>query len=173
MSVWCLYILHWLCRLVPLSFQWLAFCYKKLKLCVVCVCVCVCVLEMCILWLKVHSHQTQIKRYARMIYMLSQCKGAIDNPAALFARMRWRIERLTRKLKNLNFGGYSCRVTNLELALAMTWNNKEDKLILLVCGYSELYDTTLYFYKNRNIFCNETGAAWQKPLPWREFTSVV
>ncbi len=56
--------------------------------------------------LKVRSHQTRMKRYARMIYMLSQCKDAIDNPAALFARMR----RLTRELKNLNFGGYSRRV---------------------------------------------------------------
>ncbi len=34
---------------------------------------------------------------------------------------------------------------------------------LVVCVYPELYDTTSYFYKNRNIFCNETGAAWQKP----------
>ncbi len=52
------------------------------------------------------SHQTRMKRYAQIIYMLSQCKDAIDNPAALFAR----IEHLTRELKNLNFGGYSCRV---------------------------------------------------------------
>ncbi len=44
--------------------------------------------------------------YAQMIYMLSQCKDAIDNPVALFAR----IERLARDLKNLNFGGYSRRV---------------------------------------------------------------
>ncbi len=29
-----------------------------------------------------------MKRYAQMIYMLSQCKDVIDNPAALFARMR-------------------------------------------------------------------------------------
>ncbi len=69
------------------------------------------------LLLKVRSHRTRMKRYAWMIYMLSQCKDAIDNPAALFARMRrreWcdslRIERLTRELKNLNFGGYSRRV---------------------------------------------------------------
>ncbi len=33
--------------------------------------------------LKVRSQQTRMKRYARMIYMLSQCKDAIDNPAAL------------------------------------------------------------------------------------------
>ncbi len=50
------------------------------------------------------SHQTRMKRYAQIIYMLSQCKDAIDNTAALFARMRrheWhelraRIERLGR-----------------------------------------------------------------------------
>ncbi len=43
-----------------------------------------------------------MKRYAQMIYMLSQCKDAIDNPAALFARMRQR------------------ELTNQELALAVT-----------------------------------------------------
>ncbi len=47
---------------------------------------------------KVCSHQM------RMIYMLSQCKHAKDNPAALFARMR---RREWRELKNLNFGRYS------------------------------------------------------------------
>ncbi len=54
--------------------------------------------------LKVRSHQTQITRIARLIYMLSQCKDAKDNPAALFARMR---RHEWRELKNLNFGGYS------------------------------------------------------------------
>ncbi len=49
--------------------------------------------------LKVRSHQTWMKRYARIIYMLSQCKDAIDNPAAQMAQ-------ITRELKNLNFGGY-------------------------------------------------------------------
>ncbi len=39
---------------------------------------------------KVRSHQTRMTRIARLIYMLSQCKDAIDNPAALFARMRRR-----------------------------------------------------------------------------------
>ncbi len=37
---------------------------------------------------KMRSHQTRMKWFTRMIYMLSQCKDAIDNPAALFARMR-------------------------------------------------------------------------------------
>ncbi len=60
-------------------------------------------------------------------------------------------------------------LTNQELALAVTWlrgrkseTTMEDKLIVVVCGYPELYDITSYFYKNRNKFCNETGAAWQK-----------
>ncbi len=39
-----------------------------------------------------------------------------------------------------------------------------------LCGYPELYDTTSYFYKNRNTFNNETGAAWRE---LREFASVV
>ncbi len=58
-------------------------------------------------------------RIAQTIYMLSQCKDAIDNPAALFARMA-RItqrelsvfydSRELRELKNLNFGIYSRRI---------------------------------------------------------------
>ncbi len=40
--------------------------------------------------LKARSHQTRMKRYAWMIYMLSQCKDAIENPAALFEWMRRR-----------------------------------------------------------------------------------
>ncbi len=39
----------------------------------------------------------------------------------------------------------------------------EDKLIMVVCGYPELYDTTSYFYKNRNKFRNETVAACRSP----------
>ncbi len=31
----------------------------------------------------------------------------------------------------------------------------EHKLIVVVCGYPELYDTTLYFYKNKNTFCSK------------------
>ncbi len=40
-------------------------------------------------FLKVRSHQMRMKRYAQMIYMLSQCKDAIDNPAALFQGSRF------------------------------------------------------------------------------------
>ncbi len=48
--------------------------------------------------------------------MLSQCKDANRHPAARFANEAARIERFGRlpcelcELKNLNFGGYSCRV---------------------------------------------------------------
>ncbi len=56
-----------------------------------------------------------MKRYARMIYMLSQCKDTIDNPAMLFAQIE-RLGRLTQ-LKNRNFGA---AITNQELALAVT-----------------------------------------------------
>ncbi len=31
----------------------------------------------------------------------------------------------------------------------------EHTLIVVVCGYPELYDTTLYFYKNKNTFCSK------------------
>ncbi len=34
----------------------------------------------------------------------------------------------------------------------------EDKLIVVVCGYPELYDTTSYFYRKRN----KKDLAWKK-----------
>ncbi len=80
-----------------------------------------------------------------MIYMLSQCKDAKDNPAALFAR----IERFfSRKLKNLNFCGYSCRVNQSGACSSSdvitsggrkSETTMEDKVIVIVCGYPELY----------------------------------
>ncbi len=83
-----------------------------------------------------------------------------------------RIERLMRYLKNLNFGGYS-RHGNQSGACSSSdvitsggrksQTTMEDKLIVVVCGYAELYDTTSYFYKNRNTFRNETGAAAEAP----------
>ncbi len=134
--------------------------------------------------LKVRSHQTRMKHYVRMIYMLSQCKDAIDNPAALFERMRWRewcelratnwafgaFDTPSRELKNLNFGRYSHRVNQSGACSSMITSGgrksettMEDNVIVVVCRYLELYDTTLYFYKNRNTFCNETGAACRSP----------
>ncbi len=60
---------------------------------------------------KVRSHQIRI---VRMIYMFSQCKDAIDNPAALFARMR---QREWRELcgANLAFDASFVRVEKSEL----------------------------------------------------------
>ncbi len=78
------------------------------------------------------------------------------------------------ELKNVNFGIYSRRGNQSGACsssdVIMSGGRKsettmEDKLIVVVCGYPELYDTTSYFYKNRNKISNETGAAWQKPLP--------
>ncbi len=131
--------------------------------------------------LKVRSHQMRI---ARMINMLSQCKDAKDNPAALFARMR---RRKLSECKKKNFGGYSRRVNQSGACSSSdvitsggrkSETTMEDNVIVVVCGYPELYILrtfllSSYFYKYRNTFCNETGAAWQKPLPWREFASVV
>ncbi len=100
---------------------------------------------------KVRSHQTRI---ARMIYMLSQCKDAKDNPAALFARMRWREWHKWHEfsvffaLKNLNFGGYSRRVNQSGACSSSdvitsggrkSETTMEDKVIVVVCGYPELY----------------------------------
>ncbi len=68
---------------------------------------------------KVRSHQTRMTRIAQMIYMLSQCKDAKDNPAALFARMR---RRECRKLswKIWTLADIRAALTNQELALAVT-----------------------------------------------------
>ncbi len=83
-----------------------------------------------------------------------------------------RLGRLTRELKNLNFGGYSRRVNQSGACSSSdvitsggrkSETTMEDKVIVVVCGYPELYDTTLYFYKNRNKFSNETGAACRSP----------
>ncbi len=119
-----------------------------------------------------------MKRYARMIYMLSQCKAAIDNPAVLFAQIRryelsiWGAFVQIARVKNLNFGGYLHRVNQSGACSSSdvitsggrkSQTTMEDKLIVVVCGYPELYDTTSYFYKNRNTFCNETGAACRSP----------
>ncbi len=83
--------------------------------------------------------------------MLSQCKDAKDNPAALFARMRrreWHELSVSRELKNLNFGGYSRRVNQSGACSSSdvitsggrkSQTTMEDKVIVVVCGYPELY----------------------------------
>ncbi len=82
-----------------------------------------------------------------------------------------RLMRYSRELKNLNFGGYSRRVNQSGACsssdVIMSRGRKsqtkmEDKLMVVVCGYPELYDTTSYFYKNRNTFSNETNAVKEK-----------
>ncbi len=88
------------------------------------------------------------------------------------------IERLghltcnSRELKNLNFGGYSrgfnqsgaCSCSDVITSGGRkSETTMENKVIVVVCGYTELYDTTSYFYKNRNKFSNETGAACRSP----------
>ncbi len=92
--------------------------------------------------LKVRSHQTRI---AQMIYMLSQCKDAKDNPAALFARMR---RRKLSECKKMNFGGYSRRVNQSGACSSSdvitsggrkSETTMEDNVIVVVCGYPELY----------------------------------
>ncbi len=135
---------------------------------------------------KVRSHQTRMMWIAQTIYMLSQCKDAKSNPAALFARMRWRelsvFSRDSRELKNLNFGGYSRRVNQSGACsssdvITSGWqkirNNNGGQSNCGCMWVPGAVYTSSYFYKNRNTFCNETEAAWQKPLPWREFASVV
>ncbi len=80
--------------------------------------------------------------------------------------------RYSREVKNLNFGGYSRRVNQSGACSSSdvitsggrkSETTMEDKVIVVVCGYPELCDTTLYFYKNRNTFCIETGAAAEAP----------
>ncbi len=103
-----------------------------------------------------------------------QSCGAIHaNEVARMTQIK-RLTRYSRELKNLNFGGYSRRVNQSGACSSSdvitsggrkSQTTMEDKVIVVVCGYPELYDTTSYFYKNRNKFCNETGAAWQKPPP--------
>ncbi len=54
--------------------------------------------------LMVRSHQMRMKRYLQMIYMLSQCKDAIDNPAVLMAQVEksefWLIFTLRQPIRS-------------------------------------------------------------------------
>ncbi len=64
-------------------------------------------------------------------------------------------------------------LTNQELALEVTSlraeaenpNNNEGQSNCGCMWVPGAVYISSYFYKNRNTFCNETGAAWQKPLP--------
>ncbi len=93
--------------------------------------------------LTVSSHQTRI---TRMIYMLSQCKDAKDNPAVLFARMR---RREWRKLSGFFFSPEKSELWRISGACSssdviMSRGRKsqttmEDTFIVVECGYPELY----------------------------------
>ncbi len=115
-----------------------------------------------------------------------QTCGAIRaNEAARMARIErfFRAIRAIRKIWTL--ADIRVALTNQELALAVTSlraeaenphkkNNNNGGQSNCGCMWAPgaVY-TSLYFYKNRNTFCKETGAAWQKPLSWRELASVV
>ncbi len=86
--------------------------------------------------------------------------------------MQRRDRQLCIKISNLNFGRYSRHVNQWGACSSSdvitsggrkSETTMEDKLMVVVCEYPELYDTTSYFYKNRNTFSNETGAACRNP----------
>ncbi len=97
---------------------------------------------------KVRSHQTRMKRYARMIYMAIQRRdrqscGAIHPNGTNYAARIERLTRHSRELKNLNFGGYSRRVNQSGACSSSdvitsgdrkSETTMEDKLIMLYVG---------------------------------------
>ncbi len=97
-----------------------------------------------------------------------QSCGAIRaNEAVRMTRRELSVWGVWHELKNLNFGGYSCRVNQSGACSSSdvitsrgrkSEKTMEDKLIVVICGYPELYDTTSYFYKNRN----KNDLAWKK-----------
>ncbi len=100
------------------------------------------------------------------------CSTIHENEAARITLRELSVWGVRRELKNWNFGGYSRRVNQSGASSSSdvitsggrkSETTMEDKLIVVVCGHPELYDTTSYFYKNRNTFCNETGAACRSP----------
>ncbi len=108
-------------------------------------------------------------RIARIIYILTQCKDAKDNPAALFARRR---QGEWRQLRNLNFGGYLRRVNQsgacsssdvITSGGGKSQNNNGGQIYCGCMWVPGAVYTSSYFYKNRNTFCNETGAACRSP----------
>ncbi len=103
--------------------------------------------------LKVRSHQTQMTRIARMIYMLSQCKDAKDNPAALFARMRRRVNQSGACSSSdvITSGGRKSETT------------MEDKVIVVVCGYPELYIHLRTFTKTGIHFATRLELPGRRP----------
>ncbi len=87
-------------------------------------------------------HVKSMKRRDRQ-----SCGANCANYTALIERLG----RLTRELKNLSFGGYSRRVNQSGACSSndvissrgrKSKTTMEDKLIVVVCGSPELYDTT-------------------------------
>ncbi len=102
--------------------------------------------------LKVRSHQTRMKRYARMIYMLSQCKDTIDNPAALFrSGANWAFDapftRIMRVEKSELWRIFASRSDVITSGGRKSETTMEDKVIVVVCGYPELYINLRTFTK--------------------------
>ncbi len=108
-------------------------------------------------FLKVRSHQMQMKCYAQIIYMLSQCKDAIDNPAALFGaneavQIAWITPRDLTVSHAIHANCASWKIWTLADIRAnqsgacsssdviMSGGNNGGQLIVVVCGYPELYD---------------------------------
>ncbi len=130
------------------------------------------------------SHQTRI---AQIIYMLSQWNDAKDNPAALFPQMRrceWRelsvFSRDSRELKNLNFGGYSRRINQSGACSSSdvitsggrkSETTMEDKVIVVVCGYPELYIHLRIFIKTGIHFATRLELPGRSPPPHHDANS--
>ncbi len=114
-----------------------------------------------------------------MIYMLSEMQRCVrQSCGAIHANYTARIERLGRLTTRVeksdlwrifaprfNQSGACSSSDVITSGGRKSQTTMEDKLMVVVCGYPELCDTTSYFYKNRNKFSNETGAVSQKPLP--------
>ncbi len=82
-------------------------------------------------------------RIARIIYMLSQCKDTKDNPAALFAWMRrceWReLSDFFARFAPVNQSGACSSSDVITSGGRKSETTMEDKVIVVVCGYPELY----------------------------------
>ncbi len=99
-----------------------------------------------------------MKRYARMFYMLSQCKDVIDNPAVLFVRMR------RRKLTNrVNQSGACSSSDVITSGGRKSETTMEDKVIVVVCGYPELYIQLRTFTKTGIHFATSLELPGRSP----------
>ncbi len=111
-------------------------------------------------------------RIVRLIYMLSQCKDTKDNPAALFARMRRRelsvFLRDSRELKNLIFApanqSGACSSSDVITSRGRkSETTMEDKVIVVICGYPELYIHLRTFTKTGIYFATRLELPGRSP----------